>query len=60
MSSIPGSRRSPEEGFPSGMATHSSMFAGRIPWTEESGGLHHGIVKSKTQLSMHAIGRGSE
>ena len=33
--SIPGSRRSPEEG----MATHSSILAWRIPWTEESGGL---------------------
>ena len=22
------------------MATHSSIFAWRIPWTEESGGLH--------------------
>ena len=42
------------------MATHSSMLAGRIPWTEEARGLHHGVVKSQTQLSMHAIGRGSE
>ena len=31
--SIPGSGRSPEEG----MATHSSIFAWRIPWTEEPG-----------------------
>ena len=23
-----------------GMATHSSILAQRIPWTEESGGLH--------------------
>ena len=22
------------------MATHSSILAGKIPWTEESGGLH--------------------
>ena len=29
--SFPGSGRSPEEG----MATHSSIFAWRIPWTEE-------------------------
>ena len=33
--SIPGWERSPEEG----MATHSSILAWRIPWTEESGGL---------------------
>ena len=33
--SIPGSGRSPGEG----MATHSSILAWRIPWTEESGGL---------------------
>ena len=32
---IPGLGRSPEEG----MATHSSIFAWRIPWTEEPGGL---------------------
>ena len=34
--SIPGSGRSPE----GGMATHSSILAQRIPWTEELGGLH--------------------
>ena len=34
--SIPGSGRSPEEG----MATHSSILAWRIPWTEELGELH--------------------
>ena len=33
--SIPGSERSPEKG----MATHSSILAWRITWTEESGGL---------------------
>ena len=33
--SIPGLERSLEEG----MATHSSIFAWRIPWTEEPGGL---------------------
>ena len=32
---IPGSGRSPGEG----MATHSSILAWEIPWTEESGGL---------------------
>ena len=32
------------------MATHSSIFAGRIPWTEEPGGLQsvHGVAKSWT------------
>ena len=33
--SIPGSRRSLEEK----MATHSSILAWRIPWTEEAGGV---------------------
>ena len=33
--SIPGSGRSLEQE----MATHSSVLAWRIPWTEESGGL---------------------
>ena len=30
------------------MATHSSIVAWRIPWTEEPGGLHtvHGVAKS--------------
>ena len=35
MGTIPGSGRSLEEG----MATHSSIPAWRIPWTEEPGGL---------------------
>ena len=35
VSLIPGSRRSSEEG----MATHSSILAWRIPWTEEPGRL---------------------
>ena len=37
------------------MATHSSILAGKIPWTEESGGLHsmgsqragHGLVTKR-------------
>ena len=33
-----------------GMATHSSVLAWRISWTEEPGGLH-GVAKSQTQLS---------
>ena len=35
LGSIPGSEDPLEEG----MATHSSILAWRIPWTEESGGL---------------------
>ena len=35
--SIPGSGRYMEEG----MATHSSVLAGRIPWTEQPGGLQY-------------------
>ena len=33
------------------MATHSSILALRIPWTEELGGLHtvHGVAKCQTQ-----------
>ena len=35
------------------IATHSSILAWRIPWTEEPGGLHtvHGVTKSQTRLS---------
>ena len=34
------------------MATHSSVLAWKIPWTEEPGGLTvHGVTKSRTQLS---------
>ena len=29
-----------EDPLEEGMATHSSSLAWRIPWTEESGGLH--------------------
>ena len=35
------------------MATHSSILARKIPWTEESGGLQSTGSKSQTQLSMH-------
>ena len=33
------------------MATHSSVLAWRIPWTEEPGGLVHGVKKRQTRLS---------
>ena len=35
------------------MATHSSILAWRIPWTEEPGGATvHGVTKSRTQMSV--------
>ena len=39
------------------MATHSSIFAWRIPWTEEPRGLQSRVAKSRTRLkrfSTHA------
>ena len=33
------------------MATHSSILFGRIPWTEEPGGLQSMGHKNQTQLS---------
>ena len=33
-----------------GVATHPSILAWRIPWTEELAGYNPGIVKSWTQL----------
>ena len=38
-----------EDPLEKGMATHSSVLAWRIPWTEEPGGLH-GVAKSRTRL----------
>ena len=36
------------------MATHSSVLAWEIPWTEETGGPKvHGVSESQTQLSTH-------
>ena len=45
--SVPGSERSLEEG----VATHSSILAWRIPWTEEPGGLQSMESKSWSRLS---------
>ena len=39
-----------EDPLEEGMATHSSILAWRILWTEEPGGVH-GVTKSQTQLS---------
>ena len=36
------------------VATYSSILAGKIPWTEESGGLQSVGSQSPTRLSMHA------
>ena len=36
-----------EDPLEKGMATHSSILAWRIPWTEDPGGLQvHGVTKS--------------
>ena len=43
----PGQEDSVEEG----MATHSSILAGKIPWTEEPGGLQSIGLQSQTWLS---------
>ena len=39
-----------EDPLEKGMATHSSILAGKIPWAEEPGGLHtvHAAAKSRT------------
>ena len=40
-----------EDPLEEGVATHSSILAWRIPWTEEPGGLRtvHGFAKSQTR-----------
>ena len=41
-----------EDPLEKGMATHSSILAWRIPWTEKPGMLPvHGVAKSQTGLS---------
>ena len=41
-----------EDPLEDGMATHSSILAWRIPWTEEPGGLNvvHSVARSQTEL----------
>ena len=39
-----------------GMATHSSILAWRIPWTEKPSGLVHKVTKSRTQLKLFNAG----
>ena len=41
-----------EDPLEQAMATHSSILAWEMPWTEESGGLQSmGLQKSRTRLS---------
>ena len=40
-----------EDPLEEGMATHSSILAWRIPWTEEPGPTVHGVTKSQTKPS---------
>ena len=40
-----------EDPLEEGMATHSSILASTIPWTEEPGMLQYMVLKSWTQLS---------
>ena len=37
------------------MATHSSILARRIPWTEEPGGLQSTWSQSQTRLKQHSM-----
>ena len=47
-----------EDALEEEMATHSSILAWKIPWTEESGGLQSiELQKSQTQLSNWAYKR---
>ena len=43
-----------------GMVTHSGIFAWRIPWTEEPGGLKFMASQSQTQLYFANKGRSSQ
>ena len=40
-----------EDSLEKGIATHSSIHAWRIPWTEELEGFNPWVTKSRTQLS---------
>ena len=49
-----------EDPLEKGMATHSSILAQRVPWTESLAGYSQQCAKSWTQvkqLSIHAHGR---
>ena len=52
MQETPGLTPVSEDSLEKGMATHSSILAWRIPWTEVPGGLHSmGSQKSQTRRS---------
>ena len=40
-----------EDALKKGMATHSSIVAWRIPWTEEPGSLVRGVAKESERRS---------
>ena len=42
-----------EDPLEKGVATHSSILAWEIPWTEEPGELHSMNLQSQTRLSTH-------
>ena len=44
-----------EDPLEKGMVAHSSILAWEISWTEEPGGLAHGVVKSQTWLSIALV-----
>ena len=44
-----------EDPLKEGMATHSSILAWEIPWTEEAGGLQSIGLHSQTLLSTHSF-----
>ena len=46
-----------EDPLEEGMATHSSILAWRVPWTEESGGLQFTGSQSGTRPHFHFHGR---
>ena len=41
-----------EDRLKKGTATHSSVLAWKIPWTEEPGGLQSIVSESQTQLKL--------
>ena len=49
----PGSILGWEDPLEKEMATHSSIFAWKIPWTEEPGGLQlmNGVARSQSRLN---------
>ena len=47
-----------EEPLQEGMATHSSIPAWRIPWTEESGRPQSRVAQSQTQLKRLSTAHG--